>query len=460
MLLARDVAGDGLAGGHLTLGTEGREVWADPLPCHALVPRAMHVLGSVIDRVGVVGRHLDGNHALEPVGQVPRVVAVEVHGSYVILFLLARGMAVATEASLAVAVDDVRVAGLGHGGSRLAPSDGLPIPSVAAGRALLRWVAGHHDRAVVLLARIEPVREPIVRVDLVQLCGGLVVLGGPGVTPVQGDVGAAVIGLDEDVWVIGVDPHVVVVPVGRRPALEGGPPVRGLVEALVVHVDDFGVLRIGIHVRVVERTVHQPGLVARQPPGLAAVVGAIEALVGVGGLHQGVDAVGICRGYRQVDLADEARGQPLRHDPPGLTAIRGLPDPVLASRGFHAGDDGPRFTLSPPHGGVDLVGVEGVELEIDGTDRVRREQDPLPGASSVGGLVDPAFRVPSPCVPECRDIRHIRISRVNLHGPELPGVTESEIAPGLSGIVRAVDAQPPDHVGADTVGAGAYVDHR
>ena len=212
MLLARDVPRDGRARRHLGFRLERGQIRRDGLPVHIVVRRTVHVLRCVIDDVRVVGRNVDGGGSLEAVGQVGGVPSVEVPRAHVVLLLLVRAPAVPAEPSFAVGVDDVRVARLGHGGARLAPSNGAPVGGVSRG-GVVGLAAGHRDRGVVLLAGVQPVQEAVVDVDLVELRCLLVVLRGPGLAAVPRDVGAPIVRLDEKIRVVGVDPHVVVVTV-------------------------------------------------------------------------------------------------------------------------------------------------------------------------------------------------------------------------------------------------------
>ena len=176
VFLARRVARDRPARHHLPVGAERGEVGRDLIPAAAAVRRAMHVLGAVEDQIRVVRRDLDGHDALEPVGQVGGVGSVDVHRADVVLLLLPRPLVIDAEASLAVGVDDVGVTRLGHGRSRLAPARRAPVGVRTARRRQRGLPAGHGDRiGVVLLARVEPVREAVVHIDLIEFGRRLIV---------------------------------------------------------------------------------------------------------------------------------------------------------------------------------------------------------------------------------------------------------------------------------------------
>jgi hypothetical protein len=75
-------------------------------------------------------------------------------------------------------------------------------------------------RAALLLAAVEAVGEGVVGRGVVELGRRLVVPGAPGLAAVDGDDGALVARVEDDVAVRGVDPDVLVV-VAARGALEG-----------------------------------------------------------------------------------------------------------------------------------------------------------------------------------------------------------------------------------------------
>ncbi len=91
---------------------------------------------------------------------------------------------------------------------------------------------------------------------------GRIILIGPGLAAVHGDVGAPVVALDHALRVVGRDPHVVVVAVGRP---DGGPGLAGvgrLVEADVEDVDGVLGLRVGVDAGVVEGALAEFAAVA------------------------------------------------------------------------------------------------------------------------------------------------------------------------------------------------------
>src|SRR5262249_14537583 len=163
---------------------------------------------------------------------------------------------------------DVGVLRLGSDPAALAAADRVPVIDVDAAAAPAR---GDGDGGVVLLRAVDPVREAVVGRDSVELCGRLVHDRGPGPPAVEGDVGAAVVGIDHPVGVVRVDPEVVVVAVRDPDGRVGPAAVVGAVAAGVEDIDRFGVLRVGVDPRVVPGALAQAVLGVDARPLLAAV---------------------------------------------------------------------------------------------------------------------------------------------------------------------------------------------
>ncbi len=419
-----------------------RQVRRDRLPGSTLVGRAVDELRAVIDHVRVVGRYLDRRDPLEPVDEIRRVVAVHVLAAHPVLLLLPRSVVVAAEAALAVGVDDVAVGGLRHRRTRLAATHRAP-ERLGARRRPVRRQRGYGDGRVVLLAGVESVGERVVRVHLVQLRGGLVVLGGPGLTAIQGHIGAAVVRLDEQVRVPRVDPHVVVVTMGSGQPFERFPAVRRLPEPGRVDIDHVGVARVGIDIDIVEGAVQQRVVLAHEPEAGAAIVGPIQAAAGLR-LDERVDPVGVRRRHRQVRLADQLVRKTVRQLPPRIAPVGRTIDPALPG----ARDDRPRLPLGPPHRRVDRGGIVGRQLQVGGPGGIRHEQDPLPAGPAVGRPVDPALRVGRERVADGGNEHDIGIRRVHDDRTDLSRSGQSDELPILAGVRRPVHADAGDHVAA------------
>ena len=71
--------------------------------------------------------------------------------------------------------------------------------------------AGHTDGCVVLLRAVNPVRKLVINIHPVNLCGRLVVNGGPGLPTVETDISAAIVALYHALVVERIYPKIVVV---------------------------------------------------------------------------------------------------------------------------------------------------------------------------------------------------------------------------------------------------------
>src|SRR5713226_863964 len=107
--LAGHVAGNRLAGGHLTLRPIRRHVRADPRPVDAAVDGFMQVLRPVIHDLWVVRIDLNRRLTYEPEVHVLGVLAVALLWVHPIVLFLPGLNVVPAELALAVAVDDLAV---------------------------------------------------------------------------------------------------------------------------------------------------------------------------------------------------------------------------------------------------------------------------------------------------------------------------------------------------------------
>ena len=152
----------------------------------------------------------------------------------------------------------------------------LPCDGAVAG------ARGHADAGVVLLGAVDDVvRRAPVGVHGVELRRELVVDGAPGCAGVERHGGAAVVALDHAPVVVRVDPQIVVVAVRSGYPREVRAGVGGLPHPEVVDVHRILVPRVREDVHVVPGAVAQVLAVACERPGLAEVLGAVEAGRGI-----------------------------------------------------------------------------------------------------------------------------------------------------------------------------------
>ena len=165
-------------------------------------------------------------------------------------------------------------------------------------------LARDDQRRVVLLRAVEFVRKLIVDPDAVDLRRRLVHLRRPGATAVSRDICAAIVRLDHDLAVFGIDPDVVIVAVRRAKRRERFATVGRFEETFGAGVDDVGISRIGAERRVVKRTLNQRALRIDQRPRLARVVRAIETAAWFC-FDESIDAIGFGSGDGEIGFADQ-----------------------------------------------------------------------------------------------------------------------------------------------------------
>ena len=386
VLRAAGVQGDRPAGGAELVGRRAGEVGADRLPALPLVGAAEHPVAAGVEHVRIVRREADREGPPEAVPELPRPDAAVVLRPHVDQPDLAGAVVVALQRPAAARraadradVEDVRVPRIHR---HVAALPGAGDAAVRPGDGAVVGARRHADAGVVLLGAVdEVVGRAAVGVHRVELRGELVVDGAPRGAGVERDVGPAVVALDHAPVVARIDPQVVVVAVGGGHRREVRPRVGGLPHLQVVHVDGVLVLRIREDVHVVPGPVAQILAVAGQRPGLAEVLGAVEAgrLVR---LHQRPHpaVAGGRRGH--ADLAEDGRGGQaevggdLR---PGRPRVGGAPQaaPGAAAREL------PEVAVHRPQARVEDARIAGVQCEI------RRSRTITPGGRGRLGAVMP-----------------------------------------------------------------------
>ena len=251
------------------------QVGADRRPGLSTVRGPEEDVGGVVDHLGVVGRAGDRGRPAEAVLHVRRAVARGVVDVAAHHPGLARPVVVPRDDPRVLArVDDVRVGRVGDRVAGLAAAHVVPVAQRDAAAA--QAVAGSGDRAQVLHRAGDVVRVPRVDADPVELADRQR-RRVPGLAPVQADVDAAVVAVDDPAGVGRVDPEVVMVAV-VEPAhrMEGLAAVDAPEHRDARAPDHVRVPRVDGEGRVVPGPLPQAPVARGQRPGLAAVVGTVE----------------------------------------------------------------------------------------------------------------------------------------------------------------------------------------
>ncbi len=363
----------------------------------------------------------------------------------------------AVEFRAVAAVDDVGIERIGRDVVVLFGADGVPI---AEGDGAIVAAAGDGDGAALLLSAVDPIGRLVIGDDVIELRGGLVVPTAPGAAVVDGDGGALIGGEEDDVGVQGIDPDGVVV-VAAGGAFDGGEGLAGVVGAVgggVGDVDDVLVFGVYADAGEIAAAAVDALLTIGAFPGGAGIVGAVDAAGFAAGLDEGVHAIGFAGRDGDADASEAALGEggkAVGEGVPGGAAVGGFEE---AAVGAGEGAVLPGCLLRLPEDGVDGLGIARVEGEVDGAGAFVLVEHLLPGLAAIGGAKDAALGVGAVGVAEYGDEEAVGVARIDEDGGDLPGVAESEVAPGFAGVGGLVHAVADGEIGALEAFAGAYVD--
>ena len=300
------VEGNFAAGGLLLALVVASEVGADGRPVHAAVGGFEEALAAVVERVGIVRREHERGGPLEAMFHAECAVSVRKFGLLGDRLDLADVAIVAGDVALIVGgVDDVGIGGIGSDVAGFAAADVIPIGAVDGAVVA---AAGDGHGAGVLLRAVDAVGHGGVGDHVIELRGGLIVLARPVLAAIESYGDATVVGGDHAARVAGIDPQAVIVAVRNFNFVEEMAAVGGFESLHVHHVNGVFIARIGDDVHVIPGALPQAVAGIDEVPGFAAVIGAIEAAIGIVGLDQGVDAIGI-GGDGDADAAVGTFGQ-------------------------------------------------------------------------------------------------------------------------------------------------------
>ena len=300
----------------------------------------------------------------------------------------------------------------------------------------------------VLAVSVDPVRDPVVHRDVIHL-GDRGHHPAPALAAVLGDAAAPVVSDQDALRHPGVDPDVVVVAAGAVGGLdEGAAAVHGGAEENRGEIDAVGVLGIHRDPYVVGRPFGEIVVGHHEPPGIAAVVRAIEARAHV--LDQGVPAVGIAGGDGDRHLAD---GMPLPAGEPPAAAIAGLltrnPFPGVASvtravepAARPAAPQAAGVDPELPHPGEEKLGMAEVHGEVGASGVLVHVEDELPVGASVPRPIDTALRLRRVGMAEGAGVDEVRILRVDQDPGDAPGGLEAPVVERPPAVGGTVDAVP------------------
>ena len=110
------------------------------------------------------------------------------------------------------AIDDVGIKRISHDVAILLGSNRVPI---AKSDCAVIAAASDSDGAALLLAAIQSIGKRVVRTDVIKLRSRLVIPGAPALPAIDGHDRALIAAEQNDVWVFGIDPDVLVIVTAR-----------------------------------------------------------------------------------------------------------------------------------------------------------------------------------------------------------------------------------------------------
>ena len=186
--------------------------------------------------------------------------------------------------TIAARVHDVGIPGINRNVAAFSTTHRIPIPF---GNAKTGRAAGNTDGAIVLLGPVHAVRKLAVHGHMVELRGGIFLIR-PAFSTIITDVGTPIIGFNHALRVVGINPQVVVVPMGCGNGLKGFAAIGGFVKADIQHVHRFRRFGVSNDVGIIKCPLAKILVAVGAHPGFAAILRPKNpALFGLDdGIHQ------------------------------------------------------------------------------------------------------------------------------------------------------------------------------
>ena len=201
---------------------------------------------------------------------------------------------------------------------------------VAVANTASECPAGNGDRGVVLLSCVKPEGCLVVGYYAIKLSGRLIHDAGPRCAAIEGYGGSSIITINEVCTVLRVEPHVVVITVGRRSRFKCLTAVNRLHEWCVEYPDGICVLWVCFDVDVIPSTRPNDSLVVEQRPGFAIVVTAPQTTLINLGFDNRINAIGTAGRYIYPCLSDEL-GKAAAQLFPAIAPVRSLVKPTCCA---------------------------------------------------------------------------------------------------------------------------------
>ena len=232
---------------------------------------------------------------------------------------------------------------------------------------------------------------------------------------------------------MGIDPEIVVVPVGTGELFPGLATVNGAEGGCAQDIDGMLVFGVCKYFDIVPGALYEAVVVGHACPAFAGIGGhkqAAQLAVGVA-LDQRIDALGIGAAYRNRHFTHFFR-QAVVDLRPGSAPVRRLVHP--ASRA--AADHFPGQTAVFPHRGIQNLRVVHIHRKFRTACALVHVQYFSPVLAPIGGAVDTAFGRLAVQRPLRCDEHNVGVLRVYGNARNVLGTFQPDALPGFTGIGR------------------------
>src|SRR6185312_7873527 len=343
-------------------------------------------------------------------------------------------------------IDDIGVQRVRYDIAGFETGGGFPV---ALGNARTTRSASDAHAGIVLLRTEDTIRKSIVGRHPVDLRRGLIVQRAPVLAAVKADLGATVIGKDQPVAILRVDPEIMVIAM-RCPHLRKGlSSIQAPHKFHVGTIDRVLIRRIDVYPVKIPCSLFDIVLAIDKAPVCTAVRTHEQPTVCI--LDHRIHLVGIGGRNRDVHDAPDTFGQAPATGKvhPGLTPIRTLIQPAAFAAALHAIGS----ALDAPHARVEDHGITRLHHQFGARSLIIDIKHPPPALATVGGLINASFRIGSEEMAHGRDPYDIGVPGMYDDPRDVPGVFQSKIAPAAAAVVAA--PYPPEVFG-DIVPQGAF----
>src|SRR5580704_3844580 len=351
----------------------------------------------------------------------------------------------------ASSIDNVRIQRIRGGVSVFDHANRVPI---AKGDFAVVAAARNTNRAAFLLPAENEVRKRIAGCDVIKLRSWLVIPSAPRFSAVDAHERALIPHQQNNVWIIWVNPHVLIV-VATRGAAKTRPrfsAVRRFHRHSAGAIDDVWIFRINFWHRQIAATDASgwPSIRGDALPVFSRVIGTINPHIGAGSIfgararYRGEKPAWLARRNREIDL-DDALWKSVRQRMPSLASVcrceKSSTCPVVLISVL------PRTETQLPKRRINNIWVRRVDLHVRAADVLAFRKHLLPILPAIGGKINPALFIRSIGMPKRRGENSVRIARVDSKSWNALTIAKAKMRPRLSRVCGFVHTVTDGQIG-------------